>query len=235
MCPASLPGNRVGADMELDFSPIFENWRFLAQGLMVSIVLSLCTMVLATILGTGVALLRVYGPKPLRIILAFYVDSTRAIPVLVLLIWSFFAFPLVFGVSLPPFLAALIALTLHVTAYVSEIVRAGVTSIRSGQTRAGLALGMSRLQIIRKILLPQAIVRVLPPYGSILAVTIKSSAIASVIAVPELLQQSNTLASQTYRPLEIYTTGLIVYFILIFPVTRGVDLLYQRFAHLGRS
>jgi polar amino acid transport system permease protein len=221
--------------MELDFSPILENWRFLAEGLLVSIALSVSTMVAATILGTGVALLRIYGPSVLKVVLAFYVDSTRSIPVLVLLVWSFFAFPLVFGFSLPPFAAALIALTLHVTAYVSEIVRAGLTSIRSGQARAGLALGMSRLQIIQKILLPQAIVRVLPPYGSILAVTIKSTAIASVIAVPELLQQSNTLASQTYRPLEIYTTGLVIYFLLIFPVTRGVDLLYRRLAHMGRS
>jgi polar amino acid transport system permease protein len=221
--------------MELDFSPIVENWRFLAQGLLVTIALSICTMILASALGTAVALGRVFGARPVKLVLAFYVDSTRSIPVLVLLIWSFFAFPLVFGLSLPPFAAALIALTLHVTAYVSEIVRAGITSIRAGQTRAGLALGMSRLQIIRKILLPQAIVRVLPPYGSVLAVTIKSSAIASVIAVPDLLQQSNTLASQTYRPLEIFTVGLVVYFILIFPVTRGVDLLYQRLAHLGRS
>ncbi len=221
--------------MDIDLSPIIENWAFLAQGLEITIMLSLGVMVAATILGVTVALGRLYGPWPLRVALTFYVDSTRSIPVLVLLVWCFFAFPLVFGFSLPPFPAAFLALTLHVTAYISEIVRAGITSIRPGQTRAALALGMSQAQIVRRILLPQAAVRMLPPYGSILSVTVKSSAIASVIAVPELLQRSNTLASQTYRPLEVYTAALIVFFLLIFPITRIVDMVYGRIGHLGRS
>ncbi len=88
---------------------------------------------------------------------------------------------------------------------------------------------------MRRSLLPQAAVRMLPPYGSILSITVKSSAIASVIAVPVLLQRTNTLASQTYRPLEIYTAALIVFFLLIFPITRIVDMVYSRIGHLGRS
>jgi polar amino acid transport system permease protein len=221
--------------MDIDLSPLTENWAFLLQGLEITVMLSLTVMVAATVLGVVVALGRLYGPWPLRSVLTFYVDSTRAIPVLVLLVWCFFAFPLVFGVSLPPFPAAFLALTLHVTAYVSEIVRAGLQSIRPGQTRAALALGMSQAQILRRVLLPQAAVRMLPPYGSILSVTVKSSAIASVIAVPELLQRSNILSSQSYRPLEIYTAALIVFFLLIFPITRVVDFIYGRIGHLGRS
>src|SRR5262249_49672952 len=101
--------------------------------------------------------------------------------------------------------------------------------------RAGLALGMSGAQVVRKIVLPQAIVRILPAYGSILSVTIKDTAIATVIAVPELMRQSETIAAQSFRPLEVFTTTMLVFFCLLFPVTRGVDAVYRRIAHLGRS
>lgn len=221
--------------MDLDFSPILINWRFLAGGLLLTILLSAGTIVCATILGMAIGLGRTYGSGWLRVPLAFYVDSMRAMPILVILVWTFFAFPIAFGVLLPPFFAALLALTLHVSAYVSEIVRAGVVSIRAGQTRAGLALGMSRAQIIFKIVLPQAIVRILPPYGSILSITIKETAVATVIAVPEYMHQSEVIASQSLRPIEVFSTAMVVYFILLFPVTRGVDFVYRRIAHLGRS
>jgi His/Glu/Gln/Arg/opine family amino acid ABC transporter permease subunit len=221
--------------MDLDFSPILINWRFLAGGLLVTILLSVSTIVCATILGMAIGLGRTYGGAWLRVPLTFYVDSMRALPILVILVWTYFAFPIAFGVLLPSFFAALLALTLHISAYVSEIVRAGVVSVRAGQTRAGLALGMSGAQIIRKIILPQAIVRILPPYGSILSITIKETAVATVIAVPEYMHQSETIASQSLRPIEVFTTAMIVYFILLFPVTRGVDFIYRRIAHLGRS
>ncbi len=185
--------------------------------------------------GFVVAMLRMYGPRWLRPIVVLYIDSMRAIPVLVVLVWTFFALPLVTGLTMPPFFAALIGLTVHLAAYVAEIVRAGVESVRPGQTRASLALGMSRAQIVRRIVLPQAIVRMLPAFGSLLSITIKDTAIASVIAVPELMRQSETLAGQSFQPIEVYTFAMLVYFVILFPVTRGIDLFYRRVAHLGRS
>jgi polar amino acid transport system permease protein len=155
--------------------------------------------------------------------------------VLVVLVWTFFALPMATGLTMAPFYAALIGLTLHLAAYSAEIVRAGIESVRAGQTRASLALGMSHAQILRRIVLPQALVRMLPAYGSLLSVTIKDTAIASVIAVPELMRQSETLAGQSFQPIEVYTFAMLVYFVILFPVTRGVDRVYRRFAHLGRS
>ena len=111
--------------------------------------------------------------------------------------------------------------------------RAGIESVRPGQTRAALALGMSRAQIVRRIILPQAIVRMLPAFGSLLSITIKDTAIASVIAVPELMRQSETVAGQSFQPIEVYTFAMLVYFLILFPVTRGVDRFYRRVAHLG--
>ena len=221
--------------MDIDVSPVFINWRFLAGGLWWTALLSLTSALAATAVGLIVGLARCYAPRSIRIVLAFYVDSMRAVPVLVVLVWTFFAVPILTGLTLPPFWAALTALTLHIAAYVSEIVRAGIESIRPGQIRAALALGMSRAQLVRRIVLPQAAVRMLPTYGSLLSVTIKDTAIASVIAVPELMRQSETIAAQSFRPLEVFTTAMLVYFIILFPVTRGVDRLYRRVAHLGRS
>jgi polar amino acid transport system permease protein len=153
----------------------------------------------------------------------------------VVIIWIYFAVPILTGLSFDPFWAALSAITIHLAAYVAEIIRAGIESIRPGQVRAGLALGMSRAQVLRKVLLPQAVVRMLPAFGSILSVTIKDTAIAAVIAVPELMRRSETLAGQSYRPIEIFTTAMVIYFLILFPVTRLIDRLYSRVAHLGRS
>ncbi len=221
--------------MEFDFGPVASNWRYLALGLGMTMSLSLLTAIAATLFGTALALLRVYGPQPLKPAIAFYVDSIRAMPVLVVLVWTYFAFPLIAGLSLPPFWAALVALSLHASAYMSEIARAGITSVRSGQMRAGLALGMSRAAVIRRIILPQATVRILPSYGSMLAIIVKDSAVASVIAVPEYLYRSTTISAQTYRPIEVFTVAIVLYFLIIFPLTRGVDLIYRRVAKLGRS
>jgi polar amino acid transport system permease protein len=221
--------------MDIDISPILESWRFLLSGLEITLLLSLLTVLCSLVLGTAVGLARCYGPAWLRIPLVFYIDSMRAIPVLVVLVWGYFALPIVTGLSLPPFWAALFALSLHIAAYVAEIIRAGVSSVRPGQTRAALALGMSRVQLIREIILPQAIVRMLPAFGSILSITIKDTAIATVIAVPEYMNHSQTLAGQSFRPIEVFVLAAIVYFIILFPITRGVDMLYRRVAHLGRS
>jgi polar amino acid transport system permease protein len=221
--------------MDFDFGVIADNWRFLAYGVGVTILLSLVSGVTSLVTGLGVALLRLYGPRWLRPAIVLYVDSMRAIPVLVVLVWTFFALPLLTGITMSPFAAALIGLTVHLAAYAAEIVRAGVESVRPGQTRAALALGMSRAQVLRRIVLPQAIVRMLPAFGSLLSVTIKDTAIASVIAVPELMRQSETVAGQSFQPIEVFTFAMLLYFLMLYPVTRGVDRFYRRVAHLGRS
>ncbi|THD57689.1 MAG: amino acid ABC transporter permease [Bradyrhizobium sp.] len=221
--------------MDFDFSPLIDSWRFLASGLGLTIVLSVTAVACSFVLGLAVGLGRMYGRTWLRTLLVFYIDSMRAIPVFVVLVWIYFAVPIISGYSFDPFWAALTGITIHVAAYVAEVIRAGITSIRKGQVQAGLAIGMSGAQIIRQILLPQAIVRMLPAFGSIVSVTIKDTAIAAVIAVPELMRQAETVAGQSYRPIEVFTTVMVIYFLLIFPITRLIDRYYIRVAHLGRS
>ena len=221
--------------MDFDFSVITDHLSFLGSGIAVTLLLSVLSGVTSLAAGFVVALLRLYGPRWLKPLVILYIDSMRAIPVLVVLVWTFFALPMIAGVTMSPFVAAVIGLTVHLAAYAAEIIRAGVESVRAGQTRAALALGMSRTHILRRIVLPQAIVRMLPAFGSLLSVTIKDTAIASVIAVPELMRQSETVAGQSFQPIEVYTFAMLVYFVILFPVTRGVDRVYRRIAHLGRS
>ena len=221
--------------MEFDFAVIADHARFLASGARITLLLAALSGATSLVTGFIVALLRLYGPRWLKPAVVLYIDSMRAIPVLVVLVWTFFALPITTGLTMPPFFAALLGLTIHLAAYAAEIVRAGIESVRPGQTRAALALGMSRPQILRRIILPQAIVRMLPAFGSLFSITIKDTAIASVIAVPELMRQSETVAGQSFQPIEVYTFAMLVYFAMLFPVTRGVDLFYRRVAHLGRS
>jgi len=221
--------------VDFDLAVITDHWRFLGAGVLVTLALAALSGATSFAAGFVVAMLRMFGPRWLRPIVVFYIDSMRAIPVLVVLVWTFFALPIVAGITLPPFWAALLGLTLHLAAYAAEIVRAGVESVRPGQTRAALALGMSRAQILRRVVVPQATVRMLPAFGSLLSITIKDTAIASVIAVPELMRQSETVAGQSFQPIEVYTFAMLVYFLILYPVTRGVDRVYRRVAHLGRS
>ncbi len=221
--------------MTLDFSPLIESWQFLARALWMTLLISILSVAVGFVIGVAVGALRTYGGRCLDAILGFYVDSMRAIPILVVLVWTYFAFPLLIGFSLNALTAGVLALGLHLGAYVAETIRAGLTSVRRGQMQAALALGMTEMQAIRTIILPQALIRMLPPLGSLFVIAIKDSAIASVIAVPELLRQSQIVAGQTFRPFEIYTAAMLVYFLLCYPVARGVDRIYRRLQHLGAS
>lgn len=215
--------------------PILDNLPFLWAGIETTLVVSVLSVACSLVLGFAAGLGRCYGPAWLRLPLVFYIDSMRAIPVLVVIVWTFFAFPILFGVTMTPIVAAVGAISVHVAASIAEIVRAGIESIRQGQSWAGLALGMSRAQLLRKVILPQAVTRMLPSFGSAVIVTIKDSAIASVIAVPDVIRHAESVVAQTYRPFEVYSFAMIVFFAILFPVARVVDKLYLRVGHRGRS
>jgi polar amino acid transport system permease protein len=221
--------------MDIDISPLFENWRFMLQAVGMTLLLSVLSIGVGAAIGIVCGVLRTYGGPALNVILGLYVDLVRSIPVLAILVWTYFAFPLLIGESLSPVAGGVLALGFHLGAYVTETIRAGLTSIRPGQMRAALALGMSRPQAIHTIILPQALIRMLPPLGSLIVIAVKDSAIASVIAVPELLRQSQVLAGKTFHPFEIYTTAMLVYFLICYPTARLVDRIYYRLAPLGAS
>ena len=118
--------------MDYDFSVITDHWQFLAYGVGVTLTLAAFSGVTSIVVGFVAALARLYGPRWLKPLVILYIDSMRAIPVLVVLVWAFFALPIVAGITMPPFWAALMGLTIHLAAYAAEIFRAGIESVRPG-------------------------------------------------------------------------------------------------------
>ena len=213
--------------MEIDLSPLLENWPFLLRAVAVTVELSVLSILVGLAVGVLFGVLRTYGGRFADIAIGFYVDFVRSVPVLAILVWVYFAFPLLLGHALDPITGGVLALGFHLGAYVTETIRAGLTSIRPGQMRAALALGMSRPQAIRTIILPQALIRMLPPLGSLIVIAVKDSA--------ELLRQSQVLAGKTYRPFEIYTAAMLIYFLICYPTARLIDRVYRQLAPLGAS
>jgi polar amino acid transport system permease protein len=185
-------------------------------------------MAASLVLGLLVSFARLSPWRPLRAVASAYVDFLRGTPLIVQILWVYYSVPILTGIVFSPFVSAALALTLNLSAFVSEVYRAGIQSIGRGQREAALALGMSYWQAMRRVILPQSIRRVIPPLGSIWVSLFKDTAIVSVIAVPELMYRGKLLSIETYRPLEIYTAVAIIYFLVTYPQARGVDWLFER-------
>lgn len=218
------------------------NWSIVLQyksvfieGAFVTLGLTLLAVVLGTLLGILVGLVR-RTTIPLAPILAtLYIELFRALPILVLLIWVYYVAPILFGIRLAPFTAALLALSINLSAYVAETVRAGIEAIPKNQFESGRTLGLSATQVMAVIILPQALKSMLPNLMGLYITQLKNSSLASVIAVNELLHRSNSVISNTYRPLEVYTAIAIVYLAIILPFTFFAQRVEQRLSKKVRS
>ena len=210
------------------FEVVGESLEFLLGGLGLTVGLSLLSMGAGLVLGMLVSFARLASWRPLRAIASLYTDFLRGTPLLVQILWIYYSLPILTGVVFSPFVSAAIALALDLSAFISEVYRAGIQSIGRGQREAALALGMSQWQAMRRVILPQSIRRVLPPLGSIWVSLFKDTAIVSVIAVPELMYRGKVLSIETYRPVEIYTVVAIIYFLVTYPQARAVDWLFER-------
>jgi polar amino acid transport system permease protein len=211
-----------------DWSALTDNLSTLLSGIGTTVLAALFSMLGSLVLGLPMALLRLSRPR-FGWIAYLYIELFRNLPLLVLVFWIFTVLPLITGLALDPFTCGVIALTLNLTAFVAEIYRAGITSIGGGQTHASLALGMTRPQLYRRIILPQAIARVLPALGSLWVSLFKDTSILSVIGVGELMYEGRMVATDTYRPLEVFTGVAIIYYILAYPQALGVNWMFERF------
>ena len=219
----------------MNFDVVWDNRDFLLEGLLVTLEISVLAILLALVLGVLTGGIRAYGRAPFTWLAALYVDVFRSIPFLVILLWLYFAPPFVLGIGFSPFWASVLALGVHEGAYFAEIFRGGMISIRQGQMQAGLALGMSRLLVIRRVILPQATIRMLPPAGTYCGAIIQKSAVCSVVATAELTRNAQLLTSVTYRPFEIFSVVMVVYAAIVFLLIRCVESCYRRLASRGAS
>jgi polar amino acid transport system permease protein len=201
----------------IDFGLVLQSLPVLIRGLVVTIELWIPSIAIGFFIGLFLALARLSPSRIVRYSTRGYVELFRDTPVLIQLIWFFYAFPIIIGVQLTPYQAALLGLALNTSAYSSEIFRGGIQSIAKGQWEGAKALGMRPAAVLRRVILPQVFKRMLPAFTNRAIEVAKMSSLASILSVHELMYQGRLLSSTYYRPLEIFTTVAFCYFILIYP------------------
>lgn len=211
------------------FDVIVEYLPYLLAGVRLTIVLAVISIGIGLVIGFIVAMARMSRIFLVRALAGLYIDIWRSTPFLAQILWVFFALPIFTGISLTAFAAGVITLSCNVSATLAEIFRAGILSLPIGQRHAALALGMSRLQTLRRVILPQAVARLLPPIGSAFISLFKDTALVSVINLQELLWHAQTLAGLTMRSVEALTAAGIIYFVLTYPQALLVNYLHRRY------
>ena len=200
--------------MEFDFSPVASGWPDLLRGARATVEVTAASLGLGCVVGLTVGLGRL-RPKR-RVVYAVcsgYVLLIRGTPLLVQLFLLFFGLPQL-GIVLPAFACAVLGLGLYSGAYVSEIVRGSIQSIARGQTLAAQSLGMTDAQVMRNVVLPQALVRMIPPLGNEFIALIKNSALVSLLTIPDLMHEGQKIIAVSYRSLEVYLVVAAVYLVL---------------------
>ncbi|WP_282608844.1 amino acid ABC transporter permease [Pelagibius sp. Alg239-R121] len=204
-----------------DFATIFQNWEVLWVGLKGTVVMFLVTVVLGLSGGLVVGMGRYAQNSALRWPATAFVEIFRNTPVLVQIIWFYYAFPILTGIEVNPFLAAVLGISLNTMAFSAEIYRAGIQSIEPGQWEAGKAIGMTYGQTLRRIIMPVAIKRILPALTNRGIEVFKMSTLASVVAYVETLNQAKLIADLNFNPIESYTAVALIFFVVLYPVVQA--------------
>lgn len=206
-------------DYVWDFSQVFANRALLLQGLLNTLKLGVTCLVLGLFFGLFVGAARFSGRGWLYYPATAFVEVFRNTPVLVQIIWFFFAFPIISPFRIDAFTAATLGLTLNTVAFSSEIYRAGLQSIAKGQWEAGKAIGMTYWQQMGRVVLPQAVRRMLPAFMNRAVELFKMTSLASVIAYGELMHQAKVVSTIAFNPIEMYTAVALIFFAVLFPMT----------------
>lgn len=217
----------------MDLIDTFFNWDVLVRsfpillrGLGNTILLGCASIVLGSALGLLVCLVRLYAPRPVALAAVGYIDILRALPILVLLILIYYALPFV-GIRLSSFASATIALSMVLSAFTAEVIRAGVEAVPKGQFEASAALGLPFWLTMRKVVLPQALRVIVPPLTSNCVSIYKDTALASVVAMPDLLKQATDAQALMANPTPLVGAALI-YLAFLWPLVRLVGHLEER-------
>lgn len=213
-----------------DFSSIWEFKDLLASGLGITVAVAAAVIITGLIAGTFNALGSLSSSRLIRIPCTSVMEFFRCTPVLVALIWFYYALPILTGFEIPALTAAFLGLTLYGAAFYSEIIRGGIEGVDPGQRQAGEAIGMMPSEIMRRIVLPQAMRKMVPPLVNQSIINLKNTSLISVLAVPDLLYQGKLIAHESFRPLEVYTAVALIYFALLYPLMILVRQLENRFA-----
>lgn len=201
--------------MDFDLTSTLANLPIFFQGAMVTIAVSLPGALLGILVGLVLTAAKRSSFLPIKWIGSIYISFIRGTPLLVQIFFVYYALPGLIGINVSAFYAGILALGLNSGAFVTEILRAGLSGIPRGQWDASDALGINRLTAWRKVILPQLIVRIIPPLTNEFTMLVKASPLLSVITVVELTRTAQHVMNETYRPIEAFIVAAIIYFIML--------------------
>ena len=202
-----------------DFTVLTQNVHLIWLGLLVTLYYTVITIGAGLLIGLVIGLLQLTRSSLLVWIGRCYVEFFRNIPLLVILLWTYYALPIFLHINITKGWAGFAALSCYVGSFYAEILRAGVQSIDPGQTDAATAIGMSYGQRMRRIILPQALRRMIPPLAGQSIIQMKNTTLLSIITVPDMLYQASYISSFTYRPMEVYTAVGVIFVLILSPLT----------------
>ena len=213
-----------------DFAFLQRYIPLLWMGTLVTLAYTAGTILLGLLIGLLLGLGRLSRSRLVNIPLVGLIEAFRCTPLLVQIVWFYYALPVLLHIQSPAVAAATITLSLYTGVFYAEIFRGGIVSIERGQWDAARALGLGRWAMMRHVILPQAVRRMVPPFMNQSITQLKNTSLVSTIAVPDLLYQGTLITADTYRPLEVYTVVALIYFALLFPATRLVQAYEARLA-----
>tara|TARA_B110000438_G_scaffold39905_1_gene39823 strand:- start:1219 stop:1881 length:663 start_codon:yes stop_codon:yes gene_type:complete len=218
-------------DFEFKWHVLLRYQSFLIDGVLITIQMALIGMAIALTLGLVIALMGKSGIKILVIFSDIYIQIFRAIPLFVYLIWMFYGAAMLTGINVPAFATAVICLSMTHSAFMAETYRAGIESVPKGHTEAGLSVGLSRFQVMRYIILPQAIRTILPPIGNEFVIVFKSTTILGIIGVDELVRKAQFATTLSFRPFELYSAVAVIFVIMVIIISRFNLFLEKKFSY----
>ena len=220
---------------EWDFAIVFRDFDLLILGLVNTLKVTGLALLFGVPLGLFLALLRLFGSWPIKVPVGFLIEFLRSTPPIAQLFWFFFAMPILIGVEIDPFGASVLTFSLQSSAFFAEVFRGGIISIDRGQWEAAKAIGMDRNSSIKRIILPQAVKRMIPAFLERAIELMKTTTLVSTISYADLLYQANSIAQSTYRSLEVFSITAGLYFIVIFACSIGVRNIERYLARTGET
>jgi His/Glu/Gln/Arg/opine family amino acid ABC transporter permease subunit len=199
-----------------DMSVVTNHWPIILAAVQMTLYVAIIAMGIALVLGLVVAFIRISSIKPLAWAANMYVQFFRGIPQFVFLLWLYYGIAILLGINFSPITAGVIALSIQYGAYMSEIYRAGIQAIHKGQMESGLSVGLSRLRVYQRIILPQAFRIILPPTVNMWISMLKDTSLVSVIGVQEIMRTTELQSNYYFRPFEFYTTAALLYVAMTF-------------------
>ena len=215
-------------DMNLNVDLMINSLPLLIAGAGITIQITAISVGLGLIIGMFVGIARISNVKLLRWLAAIYIDFLRGTPLLVQIFLIYFALPVLLGQRVDPFIAAITACGINSGAYIAEIFRAGIQAIDEGQMEAGRSLGMTWVQTMCYIIVPQAFKNIVPPLGNEFIALLKDSSLVSVIGFEELTRRGQLIIARTYGSLEIWISVAIIYLVMTLTISRLVAYLEKR-------